>query len=96
MIVITGGAGFIGSNLVHALNAQGRDDVIIVDDWTDGEKCRNLSRARFVDLWDKDHLFTRLDQLQQVDAVLHQGACSSTTEMNGTFLLHNNIDYSKA
>jgi len=95
MLVITGGAGFIGSNLVHALNAAGRDDLVIVDDFTDGDKCRNLARARFLDLWDRDDLPWRLDDLDDVDAVLHQGACSSTTETDGAFLLRNNIDYSK-
>ncbi|MFO0547357.1 MAG: ADP-glyceromanno-heptose 6-epimerase [Polyangiaceae bacterium] len=100
MIVVTGGAGFIGSNLVHALSARGDTEVVVVDDFERGIKFRNLTGARFADVLDK-HEFRRMverddDALRGVRAVFHQGACSSTTEWNGRYLLDNNYAYSKA
>jgi len=96
-VVVTGAAGFIGSNLVHGLNAIGVDDVIAVDDLTDGPKYRNLLNARLSDYFDKDDFYTRFAQagLGKVDAVFHEGACSDTMEHDGRFMLENNYRCSK-
>ena len=84
--IVTGGAGFIGSNLVKALNARGRDDIIVVDDLTDGRKFANLAGARIADYLDRAISARRARQAKdfgQVAAVFHQGACTDTTEWNG-------------
>jgi ADP-L-glycero-D-manno-heptose 6-epimerase len=98
MIIVTGGAGFIGSNIVFGLNALGRDDIIVVDDLTDGKKFHNLVGAKFLDYWDKDQLIAQLqseDMDEPIEAIIHQGACSTTTEWNGKFMMENNYEYSK-
>ena len=96
-VVVTGAAGMIGSNLVHGLNAIGIDDVIAVDDLTDGPKYRNLLGARLSDYFDKSEFYARFSRTEfgKVDAVLHQGACSDTMEHNGRFMLDNNYRCSK-
>ena len=96
-VVVTGAAGFIGSNLVHGLNAIGIDDVIAVDDLTDGPKYRNLLGAQLSDYFDKDEFYPRFArrELGKVAAVFHQGACSDTMEHNGRFMLENNYRRSK-
>ena len=96
-VVVTGAAGFIGSNLVHGLNARGIDDVIAVDDLTDGSKFHNLRGAQLSDYLDKDEFYGRFagGQLGKVDAVFHEGACSDTMEHNGRFMLDNNYRRSK-
>ena len=96
-VVVTGAAGMIGSNLVHGLNAIGIDDVIAVDDLTDGPKYRNLLGAQLSDYFDKSEFYARFakGEFGRVDAVLHQGACSDTMEHNGRYMLDNNYRCSK-
>ncbi len=96
-VVVTGAAGMIGSNLVHGLNAIGIDDIIAVDDLTDGPKYRNLVGASFSDYFDKDEFYQRFvdGEFGKVDAVFHEGACSDTMEHNGRFMLDNNYRCSK-
>ena len=97
MIVVTGGAGFIGSNLVHGLNEHGRDDILVVDNLEDGRKFLNIRDAKIADYLDQDEF---LDWLVEngddaVDAVFHLGACSDTTEWDGQYMMDNNYQYSK-
>ncbi len=96
-VVVTGAAGMIGANLVHGLNAAGIDDVIAVDDLTDGAKYRNLLGAKLADYFDKDDFYARFarGEFGRIDAVLHQGACSDTMEHNGKFMLESNYRCSK-
>lgn len=94
-VIVTGGAGFIGSNLVHHLSRDGFTDVIVVDDFQNAEKFMNLRCAGVSDLVDRTEFLTRLDDFDDCDIVFHLGACSSTTESDGSYLLANNIDYSK-
>lgn len=96
MIVVTGGAGFIGSNLVRGLNRRGIDDVVVADDLTDGRKFANLVGCEISDYWDKDHLMSQLRSGRQAkpSAVLHQGACAVTTEWDGRYLMETNYQYS--
>jgi ADP-L-glycero-D-manno-heptose 6-epimerase len=96
MIVVTGGAGFIGSNIVHGLNGHGHDKVIVVDDLGDSRKHLNLSGARFTDFFDKDDFLTQIGRIENIEAVLHQGACAVTTEQDGRYMMKTNFSYSKA
>ncbi|MFL6664050.1 MAG: ADP-glyceromanno-heptose 6-epimerase [Rhizobacter sp.] len=96
-VVVTGAAGMIGSNLVHGLNAIGIDNVIAVDDLTDGPKYRNLLGARFADYFDRSDFYARFarGELGRVDAVLHEGACSDTMEHDGRYMMDTNYRCSK-
>ena len=96
-IVITGAAGFIGSNLVRALNARGEADIIAVDNLRDAGKFRNLADCDLADYLDQDEFISRItngDFEDDITAVLHQGACSDTMESDGRFMLRNNYRYS--
>jgi ADP-L-glycero-D-manno-heptose 6-epimerase len=96
-VVVTGAAGFIGSNLVRALNARGEDRIIAVDNLVHGDKFRNLVDCRIADFIDQDEFLRRLqdgDFDDDISAVLHQGACSDTMEQDGRFMLDNNYRYS--
>ena len=103
MIVVTGGAGFIGANIVKALNARGRDDVMVVDDLRDGTKFVNLADCTLADYLDKDDFIARVKaalrgetvDLPTIDAIFHEGACSDTTEWDGHYMMENNFEYSK-
>ena len=96
-VVVTGAAGMIGSNLVHGLNAIGVDDVIAVDDLTDGPKYRNLLGAKLSDYFDRSEFYRRFadGDFGKVEAVLHEGACSDTMEHNGRYMMDTNYRCSK-
>lgn len=95
MIIVTGAYGFIGSNMVHELNRRGYDDLILVDDLTDGRKYRNLLGARWSDYYDVDEFFERFNRWNMVSAVYHQGAISSTVETDGRLVMGRNYRWSK-
>jgi ADP-L-glycero-D-manno-heptose 6-epimerase len=94
--VVTGAAGFIGSNIVKGLNARGVDDIIAVDDLTQGDKFRNLADLRIADYVDAGVFYQRFAQgaYGRVEAVFHEGACSDTMESDGQYMLHNNYTLS--
>ncbi|WP_028109352.1 ADP-glyceromanno-heptose 6-epimerase [Ferrimonas futtsuensis] len=98
MIIVTGGAGFIGSNLVKMLNNQGRTDILVVDELEDGTKFVNLADCDIADYLEKDRFLELVKaghDFGDVEAVFHEGACSSTTEWNGRYMMENNYEYSK-
>ena len=98
MIVVTGGAGFIGSALIYGLNQRGITDILVVDELGHSSKWKNLRGLAFGDYMDKDDFLNLVldDQApQSVEAVLHMGACTATTETDVSFLIRNNFEYSK-
>jgi ADP-L-glycero-D-manno-heptose 6-epimerase len=95
-IVVTGAAGFIGANIIQGLNARGIDDIIAVDDLTQGDKFRNLADlqiAEYIDADDFYELFAE-EAFGDVEAVFHEGACSDTMETNGKYMMDNNYSLS--
>ncbi|WP_159990952.1 ADP-glyceromanno-heptose 6-epimerase [Pelistega ratti] len=92
MIVVTGAAGFIGSNIVKGLNEKGITNILCVDDLTDGPKFVNLVDCQIADYMDKDLFRTliKVDRLPRIKAIIHQGACSDTTEQDGRYMMDNN------
>lgn len=96
MYILTGGAGFIGSNILKALNARGVQDIVVVDNLTRGEKFKNLVGAKFADYIDKNDFLPMLEagKFKKITAVIHQGACSDTTERDGKYMMRNNYSYS--
>lgn len=104
MIIVTGGAGLIGSAVVQHLNGLGREDILIVDHLGHTDKWRNLSPLRFLDYLEKDAFERMLDDGslprrmpggRTLEAVIHLGACSATTEPDSTYLIRNNFEYSR-
>ena len=96
MIIVTGGAGFIGSNIIKGLNDHGVSDILVVDNLEKAEKHLNLNRLKFLDFVDKrDFDFTSFLSNENVDAVFHEGACADTVESNGRYMMKNNYEYSK-
>lgn len=98
-VVVTGGAGLIGSAIIWALNARGIDDIIVVDRLDKSEKWKNLVPLRYRDYFDADdfenRVLSRDSTLAGVSTVFHLGACSSTTETDSAFLMRNNFQYTK-
>lgn len=95
MIIVTGGAGFIGSCIVRALNDIGRDDIIIVDNIASTDKWMNISNKKFIKYVNKAEFLRELPAYENVEIIIHMGACSSTTERNFDYLWNNNVEYTK-
>ena len=98
MIVVTGAAGMVGSNIVAGLNARGIDRILAVDNLKNGKKMRNLADLNILDYMDRDDFLARVragHDFGPIRAVFHNGACSATTEWDGQYLMRNNFEYSK-
>ena len=99
MIVVTGGAGFIGSNIVKGLNDHGQNDILVVDDLKDGTKFKNIADCDIADYMDKDDFLAKIESgaafAEPIEVIFHNGACSATTEWDGRYMMKVNYDYSK-
>jgi ADP-L-glycero-D-manno-heptose 6-epimerase len=95
-IVVTGAAGFIGSNIIKGLNARGITNIIAVDDLTEGDKFRNIADLKIADYLDKDVFYELFAEnaFGKVEAVFHEGACSDTMESDGKYMMDNNYTLS--
>ena len=98
MIIVTGGAGFIGSAFIWKLNNEGIENILVVDELGKTEKWKNLAGRRFIDYIHKDEFLRNLsdsNKYKDIRAVIHMGACSSTTETDADFLMYNNYRYTR-
>jgi len=98
MIIVTGGAGFIGSAIVAGLNNRGIDDIVIVDILGSDQKWKNLRRLRFADYVEADDFLEMLTAGKidwPIEVIFHMGACSDTTEQDASYMIQNNYDFSK-
>lgn len=98
MIIVTGGAGMIGGNIVKALNEKGINDILVVDNLKNGKKFQNLVDLDIADYMDRDDFLTQImagDDFGPIEAIFHEGACSATTEWDGKYMMLNNYEYSK-
>ena len=96
-IIVTGAAGFIGSNIVKALNARGISDIVAVDNLTKADKFKNLVDCEIAEYVDKKDFLAVVEAGElggDIEAVLHQGACSDTMETDGRYMMENNYRYS--
>ncbi|MEO6051522.1 MAG: ADP-glyceromanno-heptose 6-epimerase [Pyrinomonadaceae bacterium] len=94
-IIVTGGAGFIGSAVVWCLNELGQEDILIVDRMDGSEKWKNLASLKFADIIDADDFIDELGSFKDAKNIFHLGACSSTTETDADYMLRNNYQYTK-
>ena len=94
-IIVTGGAGFIGSAVVWRLNELGYDDILIVDRMDETDKWKNLAPLRFADYIEAVDFLDFIDDYRETDTIFHLGACSSTTETDADYMLRNNFQYTK-
>ena len=98
MFIVTGGAGFIGSNIIKSLNENGITDILVIDDLTDGSKFVNLVDLEITDYMDRDEFITQIVSGQDfgdIEGILHFGANTSLTESNGKVMMEDNYKYSK-
>lgn len=100
MIIVTGGAGFIGSNIVKELNRRGEENILVVDDLKDGQNYKNLRGLKFSDYVHKDDFLEDItDEVYDgfdIDAIFHEGACSDTMEYDVNYMMKTNYEYSKS
>jgi len=100
MYVVTGGAGFIGANIVKGLNDRGETNILVVDNLEKGDKFRNLTDCEIADYLDKREFLKRVESngfgRAKFKAIFHEGACSDTMEHNGVYMMNNNYEYSKS
>jgi ADP-L-glycero-D-manno-heptose 6-epimerase len=99
MLIVTGGAGFIGSNLVHELNAHGLSDILVVDNLANARKLDNLAGARYAEYMDKREFRRAMNEnalgAGRIEAILHQGACTNTLEDDDDYMMDNNFKYTQ-
>lgn len=96
MVIVTGGAGFIGSCIVRTLNDVGIEDIVIVDNIASTDKWMNLRNKKYINYVNKKDFLAELPSYESVSAIIHMGACTSTTEKNFEYLWRNNFEFTKS